>query len=192
MGRAGLPVAVGCLMLVHQHEGLLLVAIVLEPGEGFVCDDICRVAGVRFGDWVAVVIGGNHRRVVVGALPLEDIVIIKPGGGAAEMPFADYRRGVAGFAQQFGKGLLRAVEGDAVAEEAIEMTVLAGEYHRPARAADGIADITFLEQHPFARDAVHVRRGVDLRAVRTNGVCRVVVGKDKENIRALVGARRNG
>ena len=98
MGWAGLPVAVGCLMLVHQHEGLLLVAIVLEPGEGFVCDDIGRVAGVRFGDWVPVVIGGNHRRVVVGSLPFEDIVIIKPGRRAAEVPFADYRRGVAGFA----------------------------------------------------------------------------------------------
>ena len=98
MVRAGLPVAVRRLMLVHQHEGLLLVAIVLEPGEGFVGDDIGCVAGVRFGDWVAVVICGYHRRVVVGALPFEDIVIIKPGGCTTEMPFADYRRGVAGLA----------------------------------------------------------------------------------------------
>ena len=83
--------------------------------------------------------------------------------------------------------MLRAVEGDAVAEEAIEMTVLAGEDHRPAGAADRVADITFLKQHALARNPIHVRCGIDLGTVGTDGVRGVVVGKDKENVGAFGG-----
>ena len=87
--------------------------------------------------------------------------------------------------QQLGKGLLRAVEGDAVAKEAVEVTVFAGEDDRAARAADGVAHVAALKEHAFARQTIHVRRLVDLRAVRADSMCGVIVCENKDNVRAV-------
>ena len=67
------------------------------------------------------------------------------------------------------------------------MTVLPGQDDRAAGAADGVGDITFLEEHPLIRQPIHVGRGVDLRTVSADRVRRVVISEDEQNIRLLCG-----
>ena len=50
-------------------------------------------------------------RVVVLALSVENPPVVETGRRALEMPLADQRRLVAGRAEEFGEGGLRAVEG---------------------------------------------------------------------------------
>ena len=82
----------------------------------------------------------------------------KPVGIALQVPLADDRGLVAGLLQQLGKGLLGAVEAVAVAEEAVDVAVLAGQDDGPAGAADRVGHQAAVEEHPFAGEAIDVRR----------------------------------
>ncbi len=65
-----------CLVLEHHHEWLVAITSVLEPIEHLVGDDVGGVTGMRPGDRLTVVAGGDHRRVVVGPLALEHVVVV--------------------------------------------------------------------------------------------------------------------
>ena len=67
------------------------------------------------------------------------------------------------------------------------MTVFPSEDDRATGAADGVGDITFLEEHALIRQPIHVRRGVDLRTISANCMRRVVISEDEQNIRLLCG-----
>ena len=103
------------------------------------------------------------------------------------MPLADHGGGVAGLAQYLRKGLLCAVKGNAVAEKAVQMTVLPGQDDRATGTANGVRDITLLEKHAFICQSIHVGRGVDLRTISANCMRRVVISEDEQNIRPLCG-----
>ncbi len=60
--------------------------------------------------------------------------------------------------------------------------MLAGQYRGPAGLADGVSAEAFAENDPLLGDTVNVRRLVDLRAVRADGLGAVVVGEDEKNI----------
>ena len=77
------------------------------------------------------------------------------------MPFSDYGGGVASLTKQFGKGLLTAIESQAIAPKTVEVIVFAGLDDCAARAADGIGDVAFLKKHAFIRQPIHVRRLID-------------------------------
>ena len=89
--RSGLPVAMGGLVLVHQHEGLLGVATVFKPGEGLVGDDVGGVADVFVSDDLPGVVVRLHGRVVVGALADEDVEVVVALGGGLQVPFSNDR-----------------------------------------------------------------------------------------------------
>ena len=74
-----------------------------------------------------------------------------------------------------------------VPQKAVQVAILSGQDDRAAGAADGVGDITFLEEHALIRQPIHVRRGVDLRTIGTDGVGRVVISEDEQNIRPLRG-----
>ena len=137
----------------------------------------------------AVIAGGNHGRIVVGALSHQDVVVVEALGRGVEVPFADDRGLVAGLLQQLGKRLLVAVEGVAVAEEPVEVAVLAGLDHGAARAADGIGDVAAVEAHALVGDAVHVRGGHARRIVGTERLLTVVIGKDEDDVGPLIRRR---
>ena len=67
------------------------------------------------------------------------------------------------------------------------MTVLPSQDDRATGTADGVGDITFLEQHALICQPIHVGRGVDLRTVSADRVRRVVISEDEQNIRPLCG-----
>ncbi len=123
--RARLPVAMRGLVLVHQHERLLRITILLQPSQCLVGDNIRGVAGVLHGDDLAVIVGCLHWRVVIRPLTDEHIKVVKPRRSALEMPLANHRCRVAHLAQELWKGLLRTVELVAVHKETVLVRILA-------------------------------------------------------------------
>src|SRR5205823_861921 len=69
-----------------------------------------------------------------------------------------------------------------------------GQNGGPAGRADRVGDEALREAHAFLREAVEVRRLVDLAAVSADGVGGVVVGHDVEDVRPGIGGgeRRDG
>ena len=176
--RPRLPVAVRRLVLEHQHEGPVGVALFPQPLQGQIGEDVGGVADHLLGPLFAL-----QRWVVVGALTLQHSPEVESGRIALEVPLADHRRLVARFAEQLGEGDLLAVELDRIVDHAILMAMLAGENRRPTRRADRVTDEAVLEEHPFVRESIDVRRLVEHRAVGADRVRRVVVGEDEEDVR---------
>src|SRR5207244_505036 len=85
--------------------------------------------------------------------------------------------------EQFREGLLRAVEGDAIVDQPIDVAVFAGEDDGPARRADRIRAEAVAKEHALLRQLIDVRRPVYLRAIRANGMGRMIVAEDEENVR---------
>lgn len=187
--RARLPTPVRRLVLVHEQERLAGVALVLEPPERQVRDDVGGVAGVLDASLALL----DHGGIVVRALANEDFVVVEPLRVllVAQVVLADDRRLVAGLLEEFGERLLVLLELDAVPIHAVQVAVLAREDDGPHRPADGVGDVALVEAHAFAGKAVDVGRLVDLRPVRADGLVRVVVAVDEEDVRPLGGRRGN-
>ena len=175
-----LPVPVRSLVLHHQAERLGGVATRLEPLDREIRDDLGGVAGVLNALAIA-----DHRRVVVRALADEPFIVVKAGGLGLEVPLADQGGLVAGGLEEFGVGLLRAVELVAVLAEAVDVAVLACEDDRAGWPADGVGDVTAVEAHAAIGDAVDVGGLVAVGAVGADGLVGVVVGHDEEDVGGL-------
>ena len=111
---SGLPVAVRCLVLKHQHERLSLVSLVLHPFQCEVRDDVSRVANV-FDSSVVFAVPVRileHRRVVIWALANQHLGVVVSlwRHMLTQVPLADHSGGVADLAKELWKGLLRTVE----------------------------------------------------------------------------------
>ena len=128
------PVAMRRLVLGHKEERLVWVPSVLEPIEGLFGDDIGAITIVAFPRTVHL----DEIRIVITALAREDLPIIETSRVRIEMPLAEHDGLVAGALQMLRKSGLRTVEAVSVAEEPIEMTVLAGKDRGAGRAADRI------------------------------------------------------
>jgi hypothetical protein len=83
----------------------------------------------------------------------------------AEVPLADDGRLVAGLLQQLGEGLLGSVELISVAEEAVQVAVLARLDDRPAGPADRVGDVAVVETHALFGEPVEVGRLVELQPI---------------------------
>src|SRR6185436_1432966 len=99
------------------------------------------------------------------------------------MPFADDGGLISGSLQKFGKSLLRAVEGLAIIQHTIQMAIFAGEHYSAARRANGIGDQAIVKAHPFAPDAVDVRRVIESPSIGGDRLKCVVIGKEQDNVR---------
>ena len=184
VGGVGHPGAVRGLVVQQQAERFLRVASVLQPVEGQVGGDVGGVAGDDAA--LAVIYKG---RVVVLALSDEDVPVVEAGGGGGQVPLADDGGLVAGLAQELGEGLLAAVEGAGVVGESVLVAVLAGEQAGPAGTADGVGHETLREDHARIGQAVDVRGLYEPVAIGADGLVRVVVTHDVDDVErlALVG-----
>ena len=135
MAWGGGPVAMGCLVLAHEHERLVLFALVLEPFESEVGDDVGAVALVTFTSAGLL----DEVGVVVASLAGEDFPVVESGGVTDEVPFADHGGLVTGLLDQLGEGGLAAVEARVViVEEPVGVGMEAGEDSGAGGAANGI------------------------------------------------------
>ena len=123
-------------------------------------------------------------RIDVTALAGQDVPVVETLRLGAEVPLAEHRRVVAGLLETVGDGDRRWIE---VVEDgdAVLVAVLAGEDGGPAGRADGVHRVTTAEAQALGGEAVHVRCRVDRAAVRADGVGRVVVRHDEQDVRSL-------
>ena len=63
-----------------------------------------------------------------------------------------------------------------------------GHQHRARRRADGVAAIVAGEDHPFAGEAIDVRRADDLLAVVADFTVAEVIGQDEHDVRSRLRA----
>ena len=101
------------------------------------------------------------------------------------MPFANHRRLIAGFLQQFGERLLSPIKLVAVDEKPVEVRVLAGLDHGAHGAADAVRHIAMREQHALASQTVNVWSLIDLRPIRSNRLVSVIVREDEQDVRLV-------
>ena len=166
----------------QQAERFLGIALVLEPVEGQVGGDVGGVAGDDAA--LAVIYKGG---VVVLALSDEDVPVVEAGGVGGQVPLADDSGFVAGLAQELWEGLLAAVEGAGVVGESVLVAVLAGEQAGPAGTADGVGHEALREDHARIRQPVDVR-GLDQAVpVGADGLIRVVVAHDIDDVERFAG-----
>ena len=173
---ARLPRTVRRFVMHHQKERLL-ARPALDELEGQIGDDIGGVAArVRLLSCRRV-----EHRIPVCALAREDLPAIEPGGIAAEMPLADHAGVVPALLQQPRDCHPRAVE-PIEHGHAVQVRVLAGQNRGAARRADRVRGKHVREQRALAGQPIDVRRLVDARPVGADGVRRVVVGHDEDDV----------
>ncbi len=100
VSERGFPRAVRCLVVAHEKEGLVLIAL-FQPFQGLVCDNVGRVAGMFY-----ILAVGEKDGIVIAALSFKHLEMIESGRRRLEMPFANDGRLVTGLPQQLGNGLL--------------------------------------------------------------------------------------
>ena len=108
--------------------------------------------------------------------------MIETGRLTHEVPLADDRRLVAGLLHELRERRLAAVKRAVVVGKAIQVAVLAGEDHRPRRAADRVGAEAIAKESAFPRDPIDVGRVDQLRAIGGDGGRRMVVGKDEDDV----------
>ena len=178
----GHPCTVRRLMVQQQAEGLFGVAQAVEPVDGYVGRDI---GGVTLAlDALAV---ANEVGVVVFSLSDEDVPVVEARGVRGQVPFAHNCSLIPGLLQQFGEGELRTVEAGAVVDEAIGMAMLAREHTGAAGATDGVGYEAVGEAYALIGYAVNVGRFNVTLVVGTDGLVRVVVAHDEEDVHRLLG-----
>ena len=121
------------LVVVHQEKRSVWRAFLKKP-QGIVCDDVRDVPLVPY--LLRPLAGVAQVWVVVEALAWKNRVVVKAGRFALEMPLPDHARVVTGRLQEFGHGLLRAVESVGQCQDPVLVTVPSGQHHSPARSAD--------------------------------------------------------
>lgn len=70
--------------------------------------------------------------------------------------------------------------------DSIDMVVRSSQDRGPRRCADRVGDIAVVEHHTLHGEPIYVGRVIDARAVGTDGLGRMVVGKDEDDVGALL------
>ena len=185
----GIPVTVRGLVMHHQHEGLILVAFVLEPVQGPLGNHVRHVAPFV----VRLAFGGDEVRVVVLPLSGQHFPVVEALHHAGEVDLADHHGLVAVLLQDFLKLLLVMVEAVTVGVFAVHVTVLAGQQRGATGSADRVPHVATIEANAVAGDAIDVGGGVErLQAstVGSDGLVGVIVAEDPDDVGSAGGRRQ--
>ena len=105
------------------------------------------------------------------------------------MPFAHNCGLVARLLQKFRQRLLTAVEPDSIVNDSVEMAVLARQDNCSAWRADAVGAETVVESYASGGKSVDIWCLVNSTSIRTDGVRRMVVAHDEDDIRPFVQLR---
>ena len=182
---------VGGLVLNAKQEGLCGIPL-LQPVKRLVGDDVRGVSndlgGTRGADEVGVIVG-TLATVTGEHLPVLKLVV---RGVWDHMPLADEGGLVTRVGQLPGIDPLCSVPSGRwfVAENPVEMAVLARQNGGAAGTADGVADKRVVEDGPLVRDPVEVGRLVQGAVIRPDQLLGMVVAVDEEDVRSPLGTLR--
>ena len=101
---------------------------------------------------------------------------------AHEVPFSDHGGLVSVLLEKLRESQLVTVEGGGVVNEPVGMAVLSGEHTRTARSADGVGYEAVGKTHAFVADAVDVRCMDVALVVGADGLIRMVIAHDVEDV----------
>ncbi len=174
-----LPLAVRRLVVVHQAERLILLAV-LDEVQCLVGDDVGHVTLDRRA--LAV---GDEDRIEVPSLSDQYRPLIEASRVGYQVPFANDAGLIARIVKQLDEGLLAAVEDGLglVVGEAVNVAVFSGEDASAAGPAEGVGDEAIFKAHSLRRQAVEVGGLIDFTAIAGEGVGGVVVGHDVKDVR---------
>ncbi len=173
----GLPGAVGGFLVEHEEERLVLGPRLQE------LDPEVRGDGGAVPFDREPVPRDEELRIPVGSLARQDDPAVEAGRVGAEVPLADHPGVISRRLKVFGDVVAGAVE-PVEDRHAVLVRILAGQEGGAAGGADGVGDEGVGEAGSFVGQAVEVWRLVDLGAVGRDGVLRVVVGEEEEDVRA--------
>ncbi len=182
--------------LVPDQEAPRIAAVErAEPADGEVGDEVGGVAGFD-----PEPVGGQEPGVVVLALVDERVPVVEPlrvvgdpvGLAVAHVPLADESGPVAGVPQRRDEGRLAGVDRGVEGADPVDVAVGAGQQGRPARCAERVGREEVLEPDPGLADRVDVGRGVDHRPVGADGVGRVVVAEEEQDVGPARAGWRSG
>ena len=123
--------------------------------------------------------------VVIVALSRQNLPEIEARRQRLEVPFAHDSRLVTGLLQQFGHGLLRAVEpAGGIVGKTVFMTELAGNHASPAGTAQRVGHEAVGKPHAVAGDAVEIGSLDIAGIIATHHLSRMVVGHNIDDIGA--------
>ena len=184
------------LVVYHQAERAILVALIFEPVETEVGDNVSDVTMPL--NCVAVHFYGVG--IVVIALSRHYFPLVEAGRKALEVPFSEDGSLVAGFPEQLWESGLSTVEhAGSVVGEPVFMTMLTGEHASSAGTAKRVGNETIGENHAVAGNTVEIRSVSETLVVAAHHLRRMVVGHDVHYVvglmlflRMLVGARHRG
>ena len=145
------PLAVRCLLLTHQHEGLALIAP-LHPSHRRIRGDIRHVAsGLDHAR------RRLHRWIVVDALALQNLPVVEALWVAVEVPLADEGSLIAGSLKEFREGRLRAVkDGVGVIIKAVQVGILTRQDDRAAWTTDRIRHQSSVKAHALLGNTIDI------------------------------------
>jgi hypothetical protein len=99
------------------------------------------------------------------------------------MPLPDDSRLVANLLEQFGEGLLAAIERVPISHKPVQMIVFTSLNDGSTWPADAIGAKAIGKQHALVGNAIEIRRLVNLRSVTAHRLSRMIVGKDEQDVR---------
>lgn len=111
------------------------------------------------------------------------------------MPLSEHGGLVSCGLQKFWERLLGSIEVVPIVHEAILVTVLSGDDHCPAWAADGVGAKTLIKKHPLCCQTVDVGGWVGAlqpSIICADGVRGMVVTENENDIGLLLGAKGKG
>ena len=183
----GQPVAVAGFVMDEKRKRTCLVAIVIQPRDGLVGDDVGEVALL-----LILSFGIDEARIVVVTLSREDVPVVKTRRGTVQVPLSDDGGLIACGLQQFGHRLLRTVK-DAmfVVSKSVFVRMLSGEHASTRGPAQRVGHIGAGKAHPILRHSVEVGSVDIARVVGRKHLGGVVVGHDVDDIVALLCCRNH-
>ena len=105
---------------------------------------------------------------------------------AYQVPFTNHGCLVAILLEKFRESQLVPVKGGRVVDEYVGMTMLAGKHTSTARTTDIVGYKTVCKTYTFITDAVDVRCVDVALVVRTDGLIRMVIAHDIDDVHLLL------
>ena len=166
----------------EEHTEWLAFIAIFYPVDSLVGDDI---GGIAFFLYLFT-IHLDERWIVVVSLSRKDFPIVESLWVTYEVPFTNHGSLVPILLEKFWESQLVAIESSGIVDESIGMAMLSGEHTGTARSTDGIGHKAVGKAHAFIPDTVDVRCVDVTLVVSADGLVRVVIAHDVDDVHRLL------
>src|SRR5690606_35912663 len=155
----------GCFLVVDQQERFVLIPPLVQPFERMLGSDVSDISLKALALTVDQKIG-----VVILALSRQHHGMVKTLRKPIQVDLPYHGRGITCLLKQFGKIILIPIKGLYIVHLAIDKTVLACQYYRPAWGANGVGNGGSGKDCPFLCQPVNVWRFIKAMPIGADGL----------------------